>query len=62
MRILTPSDQNVSPSTTQLVPGSAWQSWGHQPPPMPERGYAALCQRHVLQADRGCDFDFLVGV
>jgi hypothetical protein len=29
---------------------------------MPERGYAALCQRHVLQADRGCDFDFLVGV
>jgi dihydroxy-acid dehydratase len=35
---------------------------GHRPPPMPaERGYAALYQRHVLQADRGCDFDFLVG-
>ncbi len=34
---------------------------GYHPPPIPERGYAALYQRHVLQADRGCDFDFLVG-
>ncbi len=25
-----------------------------------ERGYGWLYQRHVLQADRGCDFDFLV--
>lgn len=25
------------------------------------RGYRALYQRHVLQADDGCDFDFLVG-
>ena len=25
------------------------------------RGYAALYQRHVMQADRGCDFDFLEG-
>jgi dihydroxy-acid dehydratase len=33
----------------------------HTPPPFPERGYAALYQRHVLQADRGCDFDFLAG-
>jgi dihydroxy-acid dehydratase len=33
---------------------------GHHPPPIPERGYAALYQRHVLQADRGCDFDFLL--
>ncbi len=33
---------------------------GHRPPPTPERGYAALYQRHVLQADRGCDFDFLL--
>jgi dihydroxy-acid dehydratase len=24
------------------------------------RGYTSLYQRHVLQADRGCDFDFLV--
>jgi dihydroxy-acid dehydratase len=29
------------------------------PPPMPERGYARLYQREILQADRGCDFDFL---
>ena len=28
-------------------------------PPSPERGYARLYHRHVLPADRGCDFDFL---
>jgi len=27
--------------------------------PTPERGYAALFQREVLQADEGCDFEFL---
>jgi dihydroxy-acid dehydratase len=26
----------------------------------PRRGYAALFERCVLQADEGCDFDFLV--
>jgi dihydroxy-acid dehydratase len=26
----------------------------------PDRGYAALFHRTVLQADEGCDFDFLV--
>jgi dihydroxy-acid dehydratase len=31
------------------------------PPAAPERGYAALYRRHVLQAPQGCDFDFLVG-
>ncbi|HXT71544.1 MAG TPA: dihydroxy-acid dehydratase [Vicinamibacterales bacterium] len=31
-----------------------------QPPPVPDRGYARLHAMHVLQADRGCDFDFLV--
>ena len=29
------------------------------PPPFPERGYAALYRREILQADRGCDFNFL---
>jgi dihydroxy-acid dehydratase len=28
-------------------------------PPVPERGYAALYRREILQPDRGCDFDFL---
>jgi dihydroxy-acid dehydratase len=28
--------------------------------PEPDRGYAALFHRTVLQADEGCDFDFLV--
>jgi dihydroxy-acid dehydratase len=25
----------------------------------PERGYARLFEDHILQADQGCDFDFL---
>ena len=29
--------------------------------PVPERGYGRLYARHVTQADRGCDFDFLEG-
>jgi dihydroxy-acid dehydratase len=29
------------------------------PSPVPERGYARLYRNEVLQADRGCDFDFL---
>ena len=32
-----------------------------RPPAKPARGYARLHAEHVLQADRGCDFDFLVG-
>ena len=31
------------------------------PKPAHERGYAQLYIAHVTQADRGCDFDFLVG-
>jgi dihydroxy-acid dehydratase len=29
------------------------------PLPVPERGYALLYRREILQADRGCDFNFL---
>jgi dihydroxy-acid dehydratase len=29
------------------------------PAPLPARGYARLYNQHVLQADAGCDFDFL---
>src|SRR5579862_3918141 len=28
-------------------------------PPVPERGYARLYRREILQADKGCDFNFL---
>ena len=37
---------------------AAWQA---SPPPreIPTRGYARLFEDHVLQADQGCDFDFL---
>ena len=31
------------------------------PKPIPERGYAKLYAKHVSQADKGCDFDFLTG-
>ncbi len=32
-------------------------------PPLPggDRGYVALYRRTVMQADQGCDFDFLSG-
>ena len=33
----------------------------NQPPPKATRGYAKLYIDHVLQADKGCDLDFLVG-
>ncbi len=29
--------------------------------PVPERGYSQLYAKHVTQADKGCDFDFLMG-
>ncbi|MEU8803260.1 dihydroxy-acid dehydratase [Spirillospora sp. NPDC048819] len=35
--------------------GTCWQA----PAPAARRGYEALYTRHVLQADEGCDFDFL---
>ncbi len=34
------------------------KSW--TPPKIQQRGYINLYQQHVLQADQGCDFDFLV--
>jgi dihydroxy-acid dehydratase len=30
-------------------------------PERPKRGYAQLFHDHILQADQGCDFDFLTG-
>lgn len=36
------------------------QAWS-PPPPVATRGYASLYINSVLQADRGADFDFLVG-
>ena len=37
----------------------AWQD--SRPPPKYSRGYYSLYVRHVLQADKGCDLDFLAG-
>jgi dihydroxy-acid dehydratase len=36
---------------------SRWQ----EPPPRYTRGYGALFAKHITQADKGCDFDFLHG-
>jgi dihydroxy-acid dehydratase len=36
-------------------------SWRAPAPPVPPGGYASLYIEHVQQADKGCDFDFLVG-
>ena len=35
---------------------------GFTPPLHPTGGYGGLFVEHVLQADKGCDFDFLVGI
>ena len=43
-------DTEIARRRSQLRPAA--------PPP---RGYARLFAEHVLQADRGCDFDFLAG-
>ena len=37
---------------------AAWK----RPAPRYERGFGALYQQHITQADQGCDFDFLEGV
>jgi dihydroxy-acid dehydratase len=29
------------------------------PPPRFERGYGWMFSRHIMQADKGCDFDYL---
>jgi dihydroxy-acid dehydratase len=42
-----------------LVPQDELSRRKAPPPPVPERGYARLYRREILQADRGCDFDFL---
>ena len=34
---------------------AAWQP----PPPRYERGWGYMFSRHILQADQGCDFDYL---
>ena len=36
---------------------AAWKA----PPPRYQRGFGALYQQHITQADQGCDFDFLEG-
>jgi len=37
---------------------AAWK----RAPPRYERGFGALYQQHITQADQGCDFDFLEGI
>ena len=49
-----------------LIPDAELQgrleAWRHsETVPSYSRGYYQLYVQHVLQADRGCDFDFLVG-
>jgi dihydroxy-acid dehydratase len=36
---------------------AAWR----QPEPRYQRGWGAMFARHITQADKGCDFDFLEG-
>ena len=52
---------DVQAGTIDLVVGEEELSSRGQlePPAGPSRGYGWLHHRHVLQADQGCDFDFL---
>jgi dihydroxyacid dehydratase/phosphogluconate dehydratase len=43
------------PEETLAARRAKWQA----PPPRYERGFGWLAARHMTQADRGCDFDFL---
>jgi dihydroxyacid dehydratase/phosphogluconate dehydratase len=44
-----------------LVDESELNRWraAWKPPDSAQRGYVRLYQKHVLQADEGCDLDFL---
>ena len=48
-----------SVASTSWCRPTSWRAARPPPPPMPERGYARLYRREILQADRGCDFNFL---
>ena len=50
---------NLKVSEAELARRRA--SW-KRPPPRYERGFGALYQQHITQADQGCDFDFLEGI
>jgi dihydroxy-acid dehydratase len=45
----------------ELATRAAAYSLPVQPARRGSRGYRGLYVRHVLQADQGCDFDFMVG-
>jgi dihydroxy-acid dehydratase len=47
------------PSEELAARAAAWQA--HKLPPKYSRGYYRLYVEHVMQADRGCDLDFLTG-
>jgi hypothetical protein len=46
-------------STSQPLKSAAGWSSSARPKPKYRRGYGAVFLDHVLQADKGCDFDFL---
>lgn len=56
---LSVRDKRIDLLVDEREVGRRLESWS--PPAAPERGYRALFRRTVLQAPRGCDFDFLAG-
>ena len=52
-------ERAASTSTSRPTRSSAASPTARPPPPHYARGYGALYLEHVLQADEGCDFDFL---
>jgi dihydroxy-acid dehydratase len=47
------------PEEELALRAAAWKK--HRPEPKYSRGYYSLYTQHVMQADRGCDLDFLTG-
>jgi L-arabonate dehydrase len=57
--VLDVADRRLSLEVDEGVLALRQEKW--RAPRMPQRGYARLYVEHVLQADDGVDFDFLVG-
>jgi dihydroxy-acid dehydratase len=51
-------ESELAARLTAWQAGNASEAWSSHPA-KPTRGYARLFEDHILQADQGCDFDFL---
>jgi dihydroxyacid dehydratase/phosphogluconate dehydratase len=60
MAMVTEEMIRAQPMDAVVLKACAQALGRREAPGTPARGYARLFQEHILQADEGCDFDFLV--